>query len=120
MDVTAFRAANKEFLEKRPFSDPDESKRIRDKLHAAAAPEHVGKNVGNGMLDQFKCCCNWESPPYFDGSSFAWNNWREHVADEMGLNPKECPCGKTYISADGEKPCHELRSLPMHSRIMPP
>ena len=119
MDVTAFRAANKEFLEGIPFSDPDEHRRIRDKLHVAAAPEHVIEDVDGGMIDQIKCC-NWESRTYFDGIEDAWDEWRGHVVEEMGLNPKECPCGKTHISADGEKPCHELRSLPMHSRIMPP
>jgi hypothetical protein len=80
-------------------------------LRRNAAPEHVAKNIGTYMCDQMECCCGWKSKSFFDGAGWAMDEWREHVADEMGLIPKKCPCGKQYIPANGGKPCHELTTV---------
>ena len=108
MDAHAFRSAREIYFKKRPFSDPDEYKKVWETMTKAAAPEHVGKNVGVHMSDKVICSCGWESFDYWDMEDAAWGDWREHVAEQIGLLPKECPCGKAYVPADGGKPCHKL------------
>jgi hypothetical protein len=64
-----------------------------------------------GRGDKVECSCSWESYDYLDGGEYPWIAWREHVAYEMGLIPRKCPCGKEYLPADSGKPCHELRPI---------
>lgn len=109
MDVEVFRKV----LEEGPFRyHYSRYSKYWRKLVAAAAPEHVSKWFSSGgFSDQIKCSCGWESPGYWDMAESACDDWLEHVADAMGLIPKTCPCGKKYVPADGEKPCHELTPL---------
>lgn len=112
MNGKRFRAARESFLKhQRPFDDPEEYHNAIAAIEKAAAPEHVFENIGQGVCDQAKCACGWKGIGFWDAADLAWDNWCEHVADTFGLIPKECPCGKKYISADGGKPCHELRSV---------
>lgn len=111
MNVKAFRAAREEFFEKIPFSDPSEYRKAWDKLRSAAAPEHVPEAQSEFFSDQVLCSCGWESRGYWDLIEAGWGEWREHVADEMGLLPKECPCGKEYVPADGGTACHKLQEI---------
>lgn len=113
MKIRQFQKARTELTSgpKWPPRPPGEYSNLWKQLHMAAGPEHVGKCVGVTMDDQVVCCCGWESRTFWDGAEWAWDEWREHVADEMGLLPKECPCGKKYIPANGGKPCHELTEL---------
>jgi len=113
MDIEKFRTAREKFLTGKRFSGPEEYRQAWKGVDEAAAPEHVGKNIGAGMFDQVECSCGRIGKSYFDGAEYAWDDWREHVADVMGLIYKKCPCGKTYLPADGKKPCHELRPFPI-------
>ena len=48
-------------------------------LVAAASPEHAFKIVGVTLDDTCVCACGWESPPYWDGAEYAYNNWKAHL-----------------------------------------
>lgn len=109
MNIEKFSKARKRLFQGRPFSNPDELQNLYDELFEAAAPEHVGNNIGIDISDQIGCFCGWKSKGYWDGAEYAWADWYEHVANEMGLIPQKCPCGKTYVPAEGGTPCHELR-----------
>ncbi len=109
MDIKKFRKLREAFNE--GSDSPKKSQRIWKALCKAAKPEHVGKNVRPGAFDRIVCSCGWQSESFFDGAEYAWGKWLEHVADKMGLIPKKCPCGKTYLPFIGETACHELRPM---------
>ncbi len=111
MNVEAFRVACKDFDKGKPFHNLGKYKEVWKRIKKAAARQHVGKGSSDGFCDLVRCSCGWKSTEYWDGLEYAWDNWVKHVADEMGLTPKECPCGKEYVPADGEKPCHELTKI---------
>ena len=108
MNAAAFREAYEYGSSNMPFTKGVQSRRYWNVLKEAAAPEHVGDNIGTWMSDQVRCSCGWESPGYWDLAEAAWSDWRQHVADEMGLVPKRCGCGKQYTPFDGEGSCHKL------------
>lgn len=118
MDVAAFRAAYNSAKETReryhlpnPYADNAHVmyRRFLAELDAAAGPEHeLVDNIASGVFDKGVCRCGWTSSGFWDGWDLVQDQWREHVRGEMGLVPQECPCGKEYITADGEGPCHAL------------
>ena len=107
MDTVSFRSL-REWRETKKSFAPGEHQQYWEDLRAAAAPEHVGEYYcPGGFSDHVRCSCGWESPGYWDLYEASWQDWFEHVADEMGLIPKKCPCGKQYLPAD-EQACHTL------------
>ena len=110
MNVQKFREAD----ERLPQITRGEREKFRNTLAAinkAAAPEHVFKNIGVGFFAQAKCSCGWKGRDDFWGrADLAMRNWRGHVRCAMGLIAKECPCGKSYLPADGG-PCHKLVAI---------
>ena|SRR3989344_1054284 len=108
MDVATFRrvyegARGKIFHSPRAYSDYWEA------LQTAAVPDHVPTAKSSGFSDEVHCSCGWKSPGYWDLMEQAWDDWAEHVADEMGILPKKCPgCHKEYIPADGGSACHKI------------
>lgn len=112
MNVQEFRTARESFLNhQRPFDNTEEYHAAIAAIEKAAAPEHVFKNTGITVFDEAECSCGWKGPGFWDAADLAWEAWMEHIAELLGLIPKECPCGEKYIPADGGKPCHELRSV---------
>ena len=45
----------------------------------AAGPEHAYTNEGVTLDDTFVCACGWKSETYWDGSDFAYADWRKHL-----------------------------------------
>lgn len=113
MDVLEFRANRNWGLHYGvlPFREGAIHTDLTVSLSHAASPEHGIRTIREGMSERVECSCGWESKGYIEGWEEAWNQWVEHVATEMGLVPKNCPCGKQYFPVDGGKPCHELRAI---------
>lgn len=82
---------------------------ILERLKRAAKPQHVAKRKSDGMSDKVVCSCGWESNGYWDLVEAAFDEWLMHLAETIGLVPKKCVCGETYIPFNGEKACHKLR-----------
>jgi len=112
MNVKGFRAAREAYHDKLfVYKTYEYMRGILEGMTAAAKPEHVGEYASERSCDLVKCSCGWKSQGYWDGAEYAWDEWREHVADEMGLLTKKCPCGKEYLPADGGKACHKLEAV---------
>src|SRR3989344_5563083 len=108
MNAATFRRVYEENRGRR-FHGPKEYSAYWEALRKAAAPEHVGESVSVFMSDEVHCSCGWKSEGYWDMVEAAWDDWREHVAGEMGIVSKKCPgCGKEYFPADGGHPCHKI------------
>ncbi|TSC59678.1 MAG: hypothetical protein LiPW15_698 [Parcubacteria group bacterium LiPW_15] len=108
MNVKEFREALEQFLKNIPYSNGEKYRQAWNAINAAAAPEHVPTMTSDGMNDQMECSCGWKSRGYWDGADYAEKEWRDHVADDMGILPRKCPCGKEYLPADGGQACHKL------------
>lgn len=119
MNVAAFRQAYGEANRlikahhlPNPYADEAHARlrELRRVMREAPKPEHdIVENVASWSLgDQVLCACAWTSRSYWDGWEYAVEGWYRHVAEEMGILAKKCPCGKEYVPADGGKPCHEL------------
>lgn len=110
-NILDYRAAWEEFSSSTPFA-PEDMKRYRElvaTMRTAAGKEHKPTTSGDGHFsDWIVCGCGWETAHYWDGLDYAWAEWRWHVADEFGLLPRRCKCGKQYLPVEGGKPCHKL------------
>ncbi len=112
MDTKAVASALEEFAKGMPFGDPQKYRDAFEKIEQAANPEHVGAPINeNFFSDKVKCSCGWESNGYYDMLEAAWDEWINHLANTIGLNPKKCPCGKAYTPFRGETACHELKPI---------
>jgi hypothetical protein len=52
-------------------------------LKMAAAPEHSFTIEGVTMDDTLMCACGWKSETYWDGSEYAFDDWRKHIESTL-------------------------------------
>lgn len=110
MNAKKFRNAREKYADNLFVYESDKYRaQVLKDMTDAAKPQHVGEPTVKHSNDYVKCSCGWKSEGYWDGMVYAWDEWRKHVADEMGLLTKKCPCGKEYVPIDGGRACHELR-----------
>jgi hypothetical protein len=117
MNVSVYRAARDEAEAlirdhhlPNPYADRAHARlrELRDVMEAAPQPEHGIKWNCGDIADQLECNCGWKSSRFWDGWFYALDQWYDHVAEEMGIVPKKCVCGKEYVPADGCKACHAV------------
>lgn len=111
MNPSKFRQAWEEHANHpKPYTNEqrDDLLRVEKAMEKSAKPEHSYKVGGEFMTDWVVCACGWTSPHFWDGVDLAIDTWQEHVANELGLLSRKCPCGKKYVPADGGRPCHTL------------
>lgn len=84
MDSANYIAAWAVWQKSIPFSKPGEYKAAHQNLLDLAAPEHVPTyREEPGLSDYVDCSCGWSSVGYYDGYTYAINDWRKHVAKEI-------------------------------------